>query len=119
MAAEAVTKLPQSGSTPQTAEDYFQRAWSYYVKGDQNNAEQDFQQALLADSQSVEAYYGLGLTLKMQGNLEPALQAFEKAIDLVKAGEMQEDRVRATMLRNLAEWHINSLKTRKNMGEKP
>jgi Tfp pilus assembly protein PilF len=114
MAADVATNPPQPGSAPQTAEDYFQRAWSYYVKGDQNNAEQDFQQALLADSQSVEAYYGLGLTLKTQGSVEPALNAFEKAIDLVKAGVMQDDRVRATMLRNLAEWHINSLKSRIN-----
>jgi len=118
MAADVATNPPQPSSAPQTAEDYFQRAWSYYVKGDQNNAEQDFQQALLANSQSVEAYYGLGLTLKMQGSLEPALQAFEKAVDLVKAGVMHEDRVRATMLRNLAEWHINSLKSGVNEEEK-
>ena len=118
MAANVAKNPPQPNSAPQTAEEYFQRAWGYYVKGDQNKAEQDFQQALSVDSQSVEAYYGLGLTLKMQGSLEPALQAFEKAIDLVKAGVMREDRVRATMLRNLAEWHIYSLKSGMNKEEK-
>jgi tetratricopeptide (TPR) repeat protein len=111
MADDVAKNPPQPGLAPQTAKDFFQRAWSSYVKGDQNSAEKDFQEALVTDSQSIEAYYGLGLTLKMQGRTEPALKAFEKAIELVKAGVMQDDRVRATMLRNLAEWHINSLKT--------
>jgi tetratricopeptide (TPR) repeat protein len=109
--AEDVAKNPlQPNPAPQTAEDFFQRAWSSYVKGDQISAEKDFQQALSRDSQSIEAYYGLGLTLKIQGRTEPALEAFEKAIELVKTGVMQDDRVRATMLRNLAEWHMNSIK---------
>jgi len=117
MAADVAKNPPQPSSTPQTAEDYYQRAWSAYVKGDQNSAEQDFQQALSADSQSAEAYYGLGLTLKLQGSFETALQAFEKAIDLLNPGVMQNDRVRATMLHNLAEWHINSLKSALNKEE--
>jgi tetratricopeptide (TPR) repeat protein len=110
MAKEVAQNPLQTDQAPQTAEDFFQRAWTLYVKGDQNNAEKDFQQAINSDSQSVEAYYGLGLTLKLQGRTEPALQAFEKAIELVTAGVMQDDRVRASMLRNLAEWHINSIK---------
>jgi tetratricopeptide (TPR) repeat protein len=118
--AEDVGKNPlQPEPAPQTAEDFFQSAWKSYVKGDQENAEKDFQQALSIDAQSVEAYYGLGLTLKLQSRTEPALQAFEKAIELVKAGVMQDDRVRATMLRNLAEWHINSIKQPQVLEQKP
>lgn len=118
MATDVAQNPAQTETAPQTAEDYYQRAWRSHVKGDQNGAEQDFQQAVSTDSQSVEAYYGLGVTLKTEGRKEPALQAFEKALELINAGGLQEDRIRATMLRHLAEWHINMLKSGAGEGAK-
>ncbi len=60
------------------------------------------------DSKSIEAHFGLGLTLKAQDRRQECIKSFEDVLGLI--GEQVEDRSRAEMLKRLAHGHINQLR---------
>ncbi|HEX7972977.1 MAG TPA: tetratricopeptide repeat protein [Anaerolineales bacterium] len=104
-------------SEPQTADDFIRRAWTLHVKGNLKDSEADFRQAQALDARSVEAYYGLGLSLKLQQHSQPALEAFQQAIELAKSSDVKEHRVRASMLSHLASWHVQTIQS--GVGQEP
>lgn len=99
---------------PKKPEEFTRRGWRLHVQGEQARAEADFRQALHLDPNSVEAQYGLGLALKAQQSNQQAVQAFERAIELIKDGGLNEDQARATMLRHLSKWHIDMIEKGRN-----
>jgi cytochrome c-type biogenesis protein CcmH/NrfG len=94
-----------------TYEDYYREGWTLHgSKKDEVAAEEDFRQAIALDTNSVEAYYGLGLVLKAQDRRQEAIAAFQKVVDLLEASTT-DDRSRSHMLRRLSIGHMNMLKT--------
>ena len=89
--------------------DYVRAAWSHQAKREFAQAKEIFQKALELDAGSVDAQYGLAMTLKMLDQQGPAVTAFEKVISLLKESE-PEDKVRADMLVRLAKAQIEYLK---------
>ncbi len=103
--------LMDSKSNPitQNPNDCFQLGWEKHVKGDHAGAEASFKQAIALDDQFSEAFYGLGLTYKQQGNDEAAIETFEKVLSLIDISQDPKNPIRTTMLRNLAKAHIRML----------
>jgi len=97
-------EMPEPGDV----EGYMRRGWAYHTKGNQAEAEADFKQALMLDAESVDANYALGLTKKAQGEIEPALEYFRKAMNLIEAGKIDEG-MQPEMIRRLTLGHINEL----------
>jgi tetratricopeptide (TPR) repeat protein len=54
--------------------------WALQSKGDSQGAAQAFQTILSEDVDQVDAYYGLGLSLRAAGDKAAAKAAFEKAL---------------------------------------
>ena len=104
---------------PQSLEEFIRRGWMYHVHGDHIQAEADFRQAQTLDGGSAEAAYGLGLALKLQRKNEPAVQAFQKAKELIDGGALSYDASRGTMLRQLSSWHIQTIESGENVEPKP
>lgn len=100
---------PETIQNPTTAEDFTRRGWTLHVQGEQDRAEKDFRRAVELDSQSVEAHYGLGMALRARRKGDEAIRVFEKTIELIDAGELEEDSARATMLRRLSRSHITMI----------
>jgi Tfp pilus assembly protein PilF len=107
---EEIVMDPAEIENPETVVEYLRRAWMYRSRGQEDLAEEDFRKALSIDSQSVDANYGLGMSLKSQGKKEQAIEAFEGTIRLLDEGT-EEDHNRAEMLHRLALGHINEMKT--------
>jgi tetratricopeptide (TPR) repeat protein len=99
-----------SGNNPSTTDDFIDRGWIHHVNGEHADAEASFRKALESNSQSIEAYYGLGMALKTQNQLQPALEAFEKVIALINADQMKDNPARASILRNLAQTQIQFIR---------
>lgn len=102
-------KTVDTKANPQTAEEYQQRAWKYHTNKDQERAEADFRQALALDASSIDAQYGLAMTLKFMGKADQAVESFKKLIELLEHEDHQGDRVRTDMLIYLAKSHIQAL----------
>ena len=105
---KAVKMDPGDMPEPGDVEGYMRRGWAYHTKGNQAEAEADFKQALMLDAESVDANYALGLTKKAQGQVEPALEYFRKAMNLIEAGKIDEG-MQPEMIRRLTLGHINEL----------
>lgn len=105
---EELRASPDDVQDPQSVADYLRRGWAYHARDQEDLAEQDFRAALAIDSKSVDAYYGLGMTLKAQGRSDPAVEAFKKALELLENGAV-DDRTRAEMLHRLSVAHVNEL----------
>lgn len=93
-------------ANPKTADDFLQRGWTLHVQGDYTRSEQDFRKALSIQSNSPEATYAIGMSLKIQGNQKESIEYFKKTIEYVDAGNLSADPGRATMLRHMSESHI-------------
>jgi tetratricopeptide (TPR) repeat protein len=91
-----------TGKPPSTADDFIAKGWANHVNGEHADSETNFRRALVIDPQSAEAYYGLAMTLKSLQQFQPALEAFEKVVELINSEQMKEDPLRASMLRSLA-----------------
>jgi tetratricopeptide (TPR) repeat protein len=81
------------------------RAWKLYGEGKLSEAVQ----LLTAEGggqSDPEIDYALGLAHKGLGNRDQARQAFQRTIDALRK---QDRHVRATMLRRLAQGHVNML----------
>jgi tetratricopeptide (TPR) repeat protein len=105
---KAVKMDPGDMPEPGDVEGYMRRGWAYHTRGNHVEAESDFKQALMLDTESVEPNYALGLTKKAQGENEAALKYFKKAMNLIEAGKVEEGTQRE-MIRRLTLGHINEL----------
>lgn len=99
---------PNEFKEPMDYNSFTQRGWVYHSRGNQDQAESDFRRALSYSPESVDAYYALGLVMKSQGNKEGAVELFNKAMELIKQG-MIEDFSQSEMMRRLTLGHINEL----------
>jgi tetratricopeptide (TPR) repeat protein len=98
--------LPESLENPQTPEEYIHRGWSLHIRNEFKDSEASFRKALELDPDSVEAAYGIGMSLRVQGKEEEANQYFQKTLDILNSDSVKMDPARATMFRHLAETHI-------------
>ena len=106
---EKIVKMePSEMPEPKDGEGYLRRGWAFHAKGMNSEAEADFNQALTLNADSVDANYALGLTKKAQGQNEAALEYFQKALNLIVAGKVEEG-TQPEMLRRLTLAHINEL----------
>ena len=95
---------------PTDYDGFMQRGWAYRAQGNQDQAESDFRRAVSYSPESVDANYALGLVMKSQGNKEEAVELFNKSMELIKQGKI-EDHSKSEMLSRLALSHINKLTT--------
>ncbi|MGW8249344.1 MAG: tetratricopeptide repeat protein [Anaerolineales bacterium] len=93
----------------QSISELISKGWTQKAEGKYDEAEASFRKALSLDSQSVEANYGIALTLKAQDRRQESIQGFEKVIELVDS--RVEDRTRGEMLKRLSQAHINQLRS--------
>ncbi len=98
---------PTEMAEPTTAADFLRRGMGFYARKQYEKAEADLRKATSLDPDAKDAYYSLGMVLKAQGRKEEAVQAFQRAIDVLTADKSD---VSAEMLRRLALGHINELK---------
>jgi len=103
---------------PKSVQDFIRRGWSFHVKEQFDRSEADFRKAISMDSQSVEANYGLGLSLLVQNRVKESAQSFQKTLDLLNEGKLEDQPGRASMLRHLAQTHIEMGQHGKNMEAK-
>lgn len=101
----------ETGANPKTADDFLQRGWILHVQGDYARSEADFRKAFDMESNSPEATYAIGMSLKIQGKQKESVEHFQKTIELVDAGNLNDDPGRATMLRHMSEAHIVLMKS--------
>jgi tetratricopeptide (TPR) repeat protein len=92
-----------------TAEDYLQRAWISMANKDFAQAEADFNESLRLNGQLADAFYGLGLILKVQGEPEKAIRSFQEALALIQMDIFNDMPQRGTILRNLCKSQISML----------
>lgn len=101
---------PHEIKEPNDYESFLQRGWAFHARGEQEKAESDFRRAVSYSPESVDATYAMGLVMKSQGNTQEALEFFEKAMDLILQGKIEEHS-KSEMMRRLTLAHINELKT--------
>lgn len=94
--------------TPEGANDYYNRGYAYYARGNFEKAEADFQKALQMGANPAEIYYAMGLAVKNDGRMGEAVEQFEKALEHLQEGAVEDD-TRARMLIRLARGHINHI----------
>ena len=99
-------QAPPPTVEPEKEEDYIQKGWTAHVQGDFAHSEEDFHKALSLNPQSIEANYGLGMSFKIQGRIQEALEAFQKTLETIKANPDSDDPARITMLRHLSQTQI-------------
>jgi tetratricopeptide (TPR) repeat protein len=99
---------PDDIPEPDDFNGYVRRGYAYHSKDEQEKAEADFKKALELKPDSIDATYTLGLVYKAQGRKEEAVEAFERAKQLIEAVK-DGDTNRMEMLRRLATGHINEL----------
>ncbi len=91
--------------------------WAALVKGDGDAAVAKFDQALGANSGSIEACYGRAAALKALGRKAEAIEAFEQAIARISSTDTPAERVRITMLKHMAESALRDLKGGEGKGK--
>lgn len=95
----------------QSYEDYLREGWALHgSRKNEDMAEEYFRQAIDANPKSIDAYFGLGLVLKVQDRRQEAMQVFQKVVELLDS-DVIEDKVRAGMLRRLTLGHINQMRS--------
>lgn len=99
---------PNDMAEPSDLTGFMRRGWAYHSHGQHEQAENDFRKALKLDPKSVDANYVLGLVFKAQGRKKEALESFNKVLELLQAGKVN-DAARSEMLRRLSLGHINEL----------
>jgi tetratricopeptide (TPR) repeat protein len=99
---------PESMAEPTTEPQYVERGMVFYARKRYAEAEKDLRAAIGLDPKSIDAYYSLGMVLKAQQKADEAVNAFQHAIDLLKASAGDAN-PRIEMLRRLALGHINEI----------
>jgi tetratricopeptide (TPR) repeat protein len=100
----------QSPQNPQNYSDYYREGWLLHSDGKQEQAETAIRKALALQPEAVDGHYVLGLILKTQGRNREAVETFEKTLELLERGLVQ-DATRKAMLRRLTKGHINRIQT--------
>lgn len=93
-----------------TLEEYFNRGMLFYSHENFELAEADFKQAVSKDPEAVDPIYGLALTYKGANQAEKAIDAFQKVLDLLQQGKLDDQPERKSMLMRISRSHIKSLK---------
>jgi len=106
MPSEITPTIAPVMNEPKTSAEYLTRAWTRLAEQKNQEAEADFLQVIQMDSQPADAYYGLGLALNRAGHKQAARQAFQQAMDLVKANVFADSPRHGTILRNLIQSQI-------------
>ena len=101
---------PVKVKEPNDYDSFMQRGWAYHSRGEQDKAEADFRRAVSYSPESVDANYAMGLVMKSQGKSQEAIELFEKTMDLILQGKI-EQHSKSEMMRRLTLAHINELKT--------
>jgi tetratricopeptide (TPR) repeat protein len=106
-----MTNQPAGSGTPKSADDYLQLGWYQHAKDKLHAAaEESFRQAAVLKPNMVEAHYGLGLALKALGRPQEASVEFQKVVDLIESGGI-DDPTRSAILRRMAIGHINQMRS--------
>lgn len=98
----------EAAANPASVDAQCNLGWGYYGDHRYEDAIPVFREALRLDADSVDASYGLALSLKEAGAGEEAVSAFEK---VVKLAPQKEEGPRGRMLARLARGHINQIRT--------
>ena len=93
---------------PQDTADFMERGWLFYSHKQYESAVADFRFVLQREPANVDALFALGLTFKIMGNSQQALDAFSRIDDALT---MIDDHQRAVMIARLAHGHLNQIKT--------
>ncbi len=97
---------PATIQNPTTADDLMRRGVAYYARKIYDRAEEDLKAAVALNPELVDGWYNLGLTLKAVFRKDESVQSFEKCIELLSNGVV-ENHDRTEMMRRLALGHIN------------
>ncbi len=95
---------------PQSAADFLRLGWVFHGKSNEIAAEENFRKAISLSPALIDAFYGLGLTLKAQGRRQEAVKTFGEVISLLDT-DISIDRTRRAILRRLTLGHINLLES--------
>lgn len=98
--------LSESLQNPNTAQEFIQRGWSLHIRDRFQESEADFRQALEMDPDSVEAIYGIGMSLRVQGKEEEANKHFARVLEILGHNKIDLEPSRANMFRHLAKTQI-------------
>lgn len=93
---------------PQSPAEFSLRGWLFYAKKDYSRAIDDYNKSLELDPTNIDTLYALGLAYKAQGDATKSVQIFSRLIPLL---DTVDDKMRASLLRRLANGHINQVKT--------
>lgn len=107
MARQEATET-QTEFQPQTAPEFTRRGWQNHSRKLYAQAEEDFRKALSLDNNLVDAWYGLGMTLKALRQKEGARESFQQVLQCLEEHQ-GNDRVRIEMLRRLATAQLDLL----------
>lgn len=107
-----ITRPGEHGTDPnsQAAEERLESGWHHYSSKEYFRAEEDFKKVLELLPDHVDTLYALGMTQQASGQIPEAVQTFEKVIQLLENGKV-EDTARAHMLVRLAHGHISRMQT--------
>jgi tetratricopeptide (TPR) repeat protein len=102
--------IPQDLSTmnPASPEEYLNRGWIYYSRGEFSEAQNDIQKALSVQPDLPDGNFALALVLKASQKHQEAINAFQ---DVLQSTFQMEDTVKAGMLRRLIHGHINHIQS--------
>lgn len=93
---------------PKSLDELSRKGWAAHAKGEHSAAEKHFREAIAKHPKAIDAYYGMGLTLKAEGKREEAIDVFNKVLELLNEG-VEETKSRAEMMRRLTTGHINQI----------
>jgi tetratricopeptide (TPR) repeat protein len=102
---EALGDAPEE---PKSLDELSRKGWAAHAQGEHSAAERYFREAIAKHPRAVDAYYGMGLTLKAEGKRDDAINTFNKVLELLNEGA-EESKSRAEMMRRLTKGHINQM----------
>ncbi len=94
--------------TPQSTEEFLERGWLFYSHQKFEQAVADFQKVLEREPANIEAWYSLGLVLRVMGKGSQAIDAFTRVDQAI--GEI-EDRQKAMIIQRLTHGQLNLIRT--------
>jgi len=109
-AKETSELAPGEIKEPNDHDSFLQRGWVYHARGEQEKAESDFRRAISYSPESVDANFAMGLIMKSQGKTQDSVESFEKTMELIKQGKIEEHS-KSEMMRRITLAHINELTT--------
>lgn len=92
----------------ETPMEYASRGWLFFSNHKYDRAVDDFRHILDVDKNDLDAWYGLGLSLKAAGSSDEAVEAFNHVLGLIS---VIENKQRASVLERLAKGQVNLIRT--------